>query len=293
MSVYLVRTLRIAITAAVVAAMALLGWRAWNLYMLSPWTRDGKVRAYVVVVAPEISGRIVKLQVMDNQLVHKGDVLFEIDPDDYHIALAQAKANAEKARQDAIYRKAVAVRRTQLSDLAVSLEQKQQFTAEATEADASVLGARAALDKAQLDLSRTVIRSPVNGWVTNLTQQAGNYAVAGKQVLSLVDRDSFWVDGYFEETQMTRIADGARAEVKLMAAPDRPVLGHVESVAHAITDPNAAPDGQGLASVNPIFTWVRLAQRIPVRIHIDQVPGGLRLVAGMTCTVVIGYNSGL
>jgi multidrug resistance efflux pump len=131
-----------------------------------------------------------------------------------------------------------------------------------------------------------VIRSPVNGYVTNLLARLGDYATIGQRLVSVVDADSFWVDGYFEETSLGRVHEGDPATVKLMGYSQL-VRGHVDGVARGINIPNAQPDQTGLASVNPIFTWVRLAQRVPVRIHIDQVPDGLRLVAGMTATVQI------
>jgi multidrug resistance efflux pump len=145
---------------------------------------------------------------------------------------------------------------------------------------------QAAIAKAQLDLSRTVVRSPVNGYVTNLLAQLGDYANVGQKIISVVDADSFWIDGYFEETSLGRIHDDDPATVKLMGY-SQVVRGHVGGVARGINVPNAQPDQGGLASVNPIFTWVRLAQRVPVRIHIDQVPDGVRLVAGATATVQI------
>jgi multidrug resistance efflux pump len=145
---------------------------------------------------------------------------------------------------------------------------------------------QAAIAKAQLDLSRTVIRSPVNGYVTNLLAQLGDYANVGQKIISVVDADSYWIDGYFEETSLGRIHEDDPATVKLMGYSQL-VRGHVGGVARGINVPNAQPDPAGLALVNPIFTWVRLAQRVPVRIHIDQVPDGVRLVAGMTATVQI------
>jgi multidrug resistance efflux pump len=137
-----------------------------------------------------------------------------------------------------------------------------------------------------VNLERTQIHSPVNGYVTNLLAQLGDYATIGQKIISLVDADSFWIDGYFEETSLERIRDGDPATVKLMGYSQL-VHGHVGGVARGINVPNAQPDQAGLASVNPIFTWVRLAQRVPVRIHIDQVPDGVRLVAGTTATVQI------
>ena len=144
--------------------------------------------------------------------------------------------------------------------------------------------------QARVNLQRTEIRSPVNGYVTNLLVQLGDYATVGKNLISLVDADSFWVDGYFEETNLDRIRVGDPATIKLMGYPQI-VRGHVNSIARAIDVANAQPNGLGLATVNPIFTWVRLAQRIPVRIHIDEVPAGVHLVAGMTATVQVNPPS--
>jgi multidrug resistance efflux pump len=150
---------------------------------------------------------------------------------------------------------------------------------------------KAAIAKAQLNLERTVIRSPANGYVTNLQARLGDYANVAQKIISVVDADSFWVDGYFEETSLERIHDGDPASIKLMGYSEV-VRGHVSSVARGINIPNAQPDQSGLASVNPIFTWVRLAQRVPVRVDIDQAPDGVRLVAGMTATVQIDPRPG-
>src|ERR1700726_1186861 len=275
------------ITLAAVAVAALLGWATWQAYMGSPWTRDGTVRAYVVTMAPEVAGRIVRLPAGDNQLVHKGDVLFEIEPADYRIALEQAQAQAQRDGAALDYARANEGRQATLEGEGwVSKNVYQQVASTLHQLEAAVAVDRAAIAKAQLDLSRVVIRSPVNGYVTNLLAQLGDYATVGQKLISLVDADSFWVDGYFEETSLGRIHDGDPATVKLMGYSQL-VRGHVGGVARGINIPNAQPDQVGLASVNPIFTWVRLAQRVPVRIHIDQVPNGVRLVAGMTATVQI------
>jgi multidrug resistance efflux pump len=153
-------------------------------------------------------------------------------------------------------------------------------------AQAAYQQALANLDHARVNLERTRISSPVNGYVTNLLAQLGDYATVGQRIISVVDTDSFWIDGYFEETSLGQIDDGDPATIKLMGY-SQVVRGHVEGVARGINFPNVQPDQEGLASVNPIFTWVRLAQRVPVQIHIDQVPDGVRLVAGMTATVQI------
>jgi RND family efflux transporter MFP subunit len=245
------------------------------------------VRAYVVTMAPEVAGRIVKLSVADNQFVHKGDDLFEIDPADYRIALEQAQAQAQRDAAALDYARENANRQARLAKEGwASTEVYQQTTSTLHQSEGVVALDRAVIAKAQLDLTRTVIRSPVNGYVTNLLAQLGDYATVGQKLISIIDADSFWVDGYFEETSLGRIHDGDLATVKLMGYSQL-VRGHVGGVARGINIPNAQPDQAGLASVNPIFTWVRLAQRVPVRIHIDQVPDGVRLVAGMTATVQI------
>ncbi len=277
----------ILITLGTVAVAALLAWATWQVYMGSPWTRDGTVRAYVVTMAPEVAGRIVKLPIADNQFVHKGDVLFEIEPADYRIALESAQAQAKRDTAALDYARANEGRQARLQGEGwVSTNIYQQAESSLYQLEAVVSVDQAAIAKAQLDLSRVVIRSPVNGYVTNLLAQLGDYANVGQRLVALVDADSFWIDGYFDETSLERIHDGDPATVKLMGYSQF-VRGHVGGVARGINVPNAQPDPAGLASVNPIFTWVRLAQRVPVRIHIDQVPEGLRLVVGMTGTVQI------
>jgi multidrug resistance efflux pump len=282
-----IRVVPILITLGTVAAAILLAWATWQVYMGSPWTRDGTVRAYVVTMAPEVAGRIVKLPVADDQFVHKGDVLFEIDPADYRIALEQAQAQAKRDGAALDYARENQNRQATLAKEGwATTDIYQQTTSTLHQSEGVVALDKAAVAKAQLDLSRTVIRSPVNGYVTNLLAQFGDYASVGQKLISVVDTDSFWVDGYFEETSLGRIHEGDPATVKLMGYSQL-ARGHIGGVARGINVPNAQPDQAGLASVNPIFTWVRLAQRVPVRIHIDQVPAGVRLVAGMTATVQI------
>jgi multidrug resistance efflux pump len=282
-----IRVAPLLITLGTVAIAALLAWAMWQAYMGAPWTRDGTVRAYVVTMAPEVAGRIVKLPVADNQFVHKGDVLFEIEPADYRIALESAQAQAKRDIAALDYARANEGRQARLEGEGwVSKNIYEQTASTLHQLEAAVAVDQAAIAKAQLDLSRVVIRSPVNGYVTNLLAQLGDYANIGQKLISLVDADSFWIDAYFEETSLGRIFDRDPATVKLMGYSQL-VRGHVGGVARGINIPNAQPDQAGLASVNPIFTWVRLAQRVPVRVHIDQVPDTVRLVAGMTATVQI------
>jgi RND family efflux transporter MFP subunit len=284
------RLLRFLITLAAVALAVVLGRAMWSAYMASPWTRDGTVRAYVVTVAPEVAGRIVQLPVADNQYVHKGDLLLGIDPTDYGIAVANAEANVQRTEADAQNAELQAKRRLELKGLTVSVDEEQLYSSKATAAQAQWQQAQASLQQARVNLARTEIHSPVDGWVTNLLAQLGDYAHAGQNVISIVDAHSFWVDGYFEEGSLGGIQVGDPADVKLMGYR-RIVRGHVGSIARGINVPNAQPNQQGLATVNPIFTWVRLAQRIPVRIRIDQVPERVTLVAGMTATVQINPRS--
>ena len=274
------------ITLATIAVAGVLVGAMWNAYMGAPWTRDGTVRAYVVTMAVEVSGYIVELPVVDNQFVHKGDLLMVIDPTNYKIAVSLAEAAVQQAQANAENAEREAKRRQELSNLAATVEEKQTYASTALATQAQLQQAQANLAQARVNLERTEIRSPVNGWVTNLLAQLGDYATVGMNEISLVDADSFWVDGYFEETNLEPIQVGDPAEIKLMGY-SQIVRGHVGSIARGINVANAQPNGQGLANVNPIFTWVRLAQRIPVRIHIDQVPEGVVLAAGMTATVQI------
>jgi len=280
------RILPLLITLVAIAVAGVLGRAMWNTYMGAPWTRDGTVRVYVVTMAPQVSGQIVQLPVVDNQFVHKDDLLMVIDPTNYKIAVSLAEAAVQQAQVTAQNAERESRRRQELTSLAVTTEEKQTFESTALAAQAQLQQAQANLDQAKVNLQRTEIRSPVNGWVTNLLAQLGDYATVGQNKISLVDADSFWVDGYFEETNLDRIRVGDPASVKLMGY-SQIVRGHVSSIARGINVANAQPNGQGLAQVNPIFTWVRLAQRIPVRIHIDQVPQGVVLAAGMTATVQI------
>jgi multidrug resistance efflux pump len=219
--------------------------------------------------------------------VHKGDVLFQIDPRDYQNKLKQATGRVAQTQAQADYLGAEATRRSQLSDLSVSAEQRQNAIGIAQAATAAVQEAAGALDQARLDLERTTVRSPVNGWISDLILQQGGFATVGQPAVTLVNADSFYVVGYFEETQLPRIRFGDSAQMVLMGYPDRPAWGHVAGFGHGISVADAAPGVQGLPSVNPVFTWVRLAQRIPIRVELDDVPCPIMLSAGMTATVSI------
>ena len=208
--------LPVAITLATAALAIGFGRAFWDVYMAAPWTRDGAVRAYVVKMAPEVSGRIVELPVVDNQFVHKGDLLMVIDPTNYKIAVSLAQSAVQLTEAKAQNAEAEANRRRQLTDLAITTEEKQTYEDNAVVAHAQYQQALSNLQQAQVNLQRTEIRSPVNGWVTNLLAQLGDFASVGQQEISVVDADSFWIDGYFEETNLGAIRVGDSATVKLM-----------------------------------------------------------------------------
>jgi multidrug resistance efflux pump len=281
-----IHVMPILVTVAAVAVAAVAAWQAWQYYMGAPWTRDGTVRAYIVKVAPQVAGEIVQLPIADNEFVHKGDLLMLIDPRNYSVAVRQAEAAVEQARAVAVNANAEMIRREKLNDIAVTMEERQTYISQAATAQASYQAALANLDQARINFKRTEVRSPVNGYITNLTAQLGDYADVGALQLSVVNSDSYWVDAYFEETALGRIQEGDAATIKLMGYT--PLLrGRVQGLARGINVPNAQPDASGLASVNPIFTFVRLAQRVPVRVRIDEVPEGVELVAGLTATVQV------
>jgi multidrug resistance efflux pump len=276
----------ILLTLGTVTLATALSWAMWEAYMSAPWTRDGQVRAYVVTIAPEVAGRIVEMPVADDQFVHRGDLLMTIDPTNYRIAVSLAEAAVQQSQINAQNLQAEAQRRGELTTLSTSVEEKETYESNAMAAQATYRQTISNLDQARANLERTRIRSPVDGYVTNLLTQIGDFTTIGQKIIAVIDADSFWVDGYFEETSLGKIHEGDPATVKLMGY-SQVVRGHVGGIARGINVPNAQPDQAGLASVNPIFTWVRLAQRVPVRIHIDQVPVGVRLVAGITATVQI------
>jgi p-hydroxybenzoic acid efflux pump subunit AaeA len=254
--------------------------------MDSPWTRDGRVRADVVNIAPDVAGLVTAVGVRDNQFVHRGDVLFRIDAEHYRTAAAQAKALVEQRKVMLEMKRGQAIRRATLDDQVISRENREDSDLIATSAKAEYEAALAQLDQAKLNLERTVVRAPVDGWVSNLLVRPGDFAQIGAPKLAIIDQHSFWVYGYFEEHKLALMQIGDPAEIRLLGS-NQVLRGHVESIARGITDRDNPTDVRLLANVNPSFNWVRLAQRVPVRISLDAVPEDLTLVAGMTCTVIV------
>jgi multidrug resistance efflux pump len=281
------RLARLISSLAIIAVACVGAYELWTCYMYSPWTRDAKVSADVVTIVPQVAGHVKALRVRDNQFVHKGDVLFEIDPADYQIALDRAKAQAQRAEAALDYARADERRKALLMpEGTVSKDAYQKTASTLRQSEAAIAEDEAAIAKAQLDLTRTVVRAPVNGFVTNMTLDVGQYASVGSKMMALIDSDSYRIEGYFEETKMPLIRIGEHVDIHLMSGA--PVLrGHVDSISRGITDRDKSNGPELLANVNPTFEWVRLAQRIPVRIHIDEVPAAVLVSSGMTCTVIV------
>jgi multidrug resistance efflux pump len=319
--------LRFAITAVVVIVALLLCHALWRHYLYAPWTRDGRVRAEVVRIAPDVSGLVTRVPVIDNQEVKKGDVLFEIDPQRFQIAEQQAEANLNAAKAaaraaganiDAVLASAAArkaeydmrqeqaQRRQDLADVVPKEERTDaksaaltaravweqaqasghQANASREQAEAAVVQAQVALDRAKLDLERTEVRAPVDGYVTNLDVRVGDYAATGSPRLALIDRHSYYIYGYFEETKLPHLRVGDPVDIRMLSGGIR-LKGHITGVARGITDRDNPTGRDLLADVNPTFNWVRLAQRVPVRVDIDEAsePKGLILSAGMTVSI--------
>ena len=279
------KILRAGVTLVLVIAAALVLRALYIHYKVEPWTRDGRVRADVVQIAPDVSGLVAKVRVHDNQTVKTGDVLFVIDRERFRLAVDQANAtlNALRVQLDQANREN---RRDKDLGNLVSAEVREQSRAKIDQLLASMAQGTAALAQAELNLQRTDIKAPVDGIVTNFELRPGDYATAGRSSIALIDTGSLHVVGYFEETKLAHVAVGDPVQIKLMG-DDKSFDGHVESIAGGITDRDRSVGQELLANVTPTFNWVRLAQRIPVRVAIDRVPADVKLIAGRTATVTV------
>lgn len=272
--------------AGAVVAMVLL----WRHFEQDPWTRDGRLRADSVQVAADVSGLVTRVLVHDNQFVHAGDALFVVDRERYAAQLAQSGAAVARARatlDDAVRERQ---RYLALGDL-VSQEVRDQRVTAAEVDRAAVAQAQADLRVARINYDRSEVRARVNGYITGLTMRPGDYVAAGTAKFALLDVNSYYVLGYFEETKLHRFQLGARARIALLG-DDRPLWGHVDSMAAGIADREDTGSGTLLPNITPTFSWIRLAQRVPVRVVIDAVPRGVRLVAGRTATVTLLPSAG-
>jgi RND family efflux transporter MFP subunit len=283
-------SVRVAVTLCLVAVAIFAGFHLWQYYMLTPWTRDARIRADVVVISPDVSGWVRELKAYDNQQVKAGDLLLSIDRDRFEAALEKAEAVVQTRQQQLNLREREASRRASLGPQAISAELRENAQINAGIARGELREAQAEAKAAQINLDRSQVHAPRNGHITNLRLAQGNYVNAGQSVMALIDDSTFYVQAYFEETKLPRIHVGDPVKVWLMSAGNA-LQGRVESISRGIADRNTTPDGQLLAEVEPTFNWVRLAQRIPVRIKLENVPEGLNLSAGMTASVQVQEGS--
>ncbi len=279
-------SVRVAVTLCLVAVAIFAGMHLWQYYMLTPWTRDARIRADVVVIAPDVSGWVEELKAVDNQPVKAGDLLLSIDRERFEAALEKARAVVQTRQQQLSLREHEASRRAALGPQAISAELRENAQINAGIARGELRQAQADAKLAEINLARSQVHAPRDGHVTNLRLAQGNYVNAGQPVMALVDDSTFYVQAYFEETKLPRIKVGDPVKVWLMSAGEA-IPGQVESISRGINDRNSTPDGQLLAQVEPTFNWVRLAQRIPVRIKFDRLPEGVNLSSGMTASVQV------
>ncbi|MBF8178982.1 efflux RND transporter periplasmic adaptor subunit [Herminiimonas contaminans] len=278
--------LRYIITGVLLLLAILFGKYLWDDNMYSPWTRDGRVKANIIHIAPDVSGIVTTVEVKDNQFVHKGDILFTIDKSRYAHVLTQAEATLAAQQAEKGMRSKEAARRSGLDASIVTSENREAAASLSSIAGAKYQAAAAARDTAQLNLERTDVRAPVDGYVTNLHVYAGDFATSGVPQLAVIDSNSYYVSGYFEETKLPYLKVNDKVEIRLMSG-GATLQGHIESISRGITDREANTGRELLADINPTFNWVRLAQRVPVRIRIDDLDKDHQLVAGMTCTVIV------
>ncbi len=270
------------------------GYEKYQDYFNNPWTRDGQVRAQVIQVSPRVSGMVTNIYVIDNQFVKKGTLLFEIDKSPFEIKIAQTKAELKREK--------VNVRGTRIEYKRVkkiasrdrgAVSQKDLIRHEINyyKALAKIDAIKEKLNAVKLELTYTEIYASVDGYVSNINFQVGSQAVSNKAILALIDSNSFWVFGYFRESMISEIEIGSDAKVTLMAYKDKPILGKVESIGWGIAHSDGNPGANLLPSIKPIFQWIRLAQRIPVRIKIDTLPDGVELRFGLSASVMVSSSS--
>ena len=278
-------SLRILLTLIIVAIAIAAGAWLWRYYLYTPWTRDARVHAEVITIAPDVSGWVRTLDVADTDYVAQGDALFDIDETRYQSAVDSAQATVDHRQATLELNRAEEGRRNQLSNSrAISAENQQIAQINSRIAAADLEQAQAQLASAQLDLARTKLTAPVSGHVLNVHLTTGNYVNRGTPVMALIADNSYYVVGYFEETKMTSINVGDLVDVILMNG-DTHLDGRVAGIGRGIADSNTSLNPQLLPQVAPTFNWVRLAQRIPVRITLNEVPDEMLLSVGMTATV--------
>ncbi|MDQ1184093.1 efflux RND transporter periplasmic adaptor subunit [Agrobacterium larrymoorei] len=287
MKSFLFRSMRLVVTLGITVVAIFFGWQLWIAYMETPWTRDGHVRANVVTITPDVTGLVSAVFVHDNQRVTKGQTLLKVDPSRFQIALDSAKASVTQATATLDNAKTEAERYRRLQEGSTVSQQsvdKAQLALE--QAEAAYEQAQASYNLAQLNLVRTDVVSPADGIITNLALSPGDYVASGKGVMALVATSTIRVEGYFDESQLSHITVGDPVKITLMGTKD-PLKGHVESIAAGIEDRERTAGSTLLANVTPNFTWVRLAQRVPVRVRLDKDTDASALIVGTSATVAV------
>lgn len=276
-------------TLVVCALAAIAAFSLWNRYETRPWTRDGRVRADVVRVASDMGGLVTQVLVHDNQRVSAGQLLLVLDQPRFAATLEKADAAVRSAHATLALARRESARDNALGNLVAS-ETRERNAAKVDTELAALAQARAEQRVAQLNVQRTEVRATTDGIITNLDLHAGDYLQPGAQALALIDTRSLRIEGYFEETKLGCITEGDAAVARLMG-DTRDVRGHVDTIAAGIADDQRSSTHNLLPAVAPTYTWVRLAQRIPVRIRIDDAPSDTRLIVGRTASVTIAPSA--
>jgi multidrug resistance efflux pump len=287
------KIIKLLLTLAILGAAGFFAYNKYREYIDNPWTRDGQVRTQVIQVTPRVNGMVTKIHVVDNQKVKIGDLLFEIDPSQYEVKLKQAEARLQRTLEAA---KGTKIEFERVKNIyskdkgAVSQKDLVRNETNYYKSLADIDSSTEAVNTAKLNLSYTKVYAEVDGYVSNINFQIGSQASAGHPILALVDENSYWVFGFFREDAIPKVEVGDKAMVTLLAYPERPLSGKVESIAWGIAHSDGNPGNNLLPSVKPVFQWIRLAQRIPVRIKLDKLPEDVKLRFGLTASVMILKN---
>ena len=282
--------IKLLVTLGILAVAGYFGYNRFEAYIENPWTRDGQVRTQVIQVTPRVNGMVIKIHVVDNQKVKTGDLLFEIDPSQYQVKVDQAKARLQRTLEAA---KGTKIEYERVNKIykrdkgAVSQKDLVRNQTNYYKSLADIDASTESLNTAKLNLSYTKVYAEVDGYVSNINFQIGSQASAGKPILALVDENAYWVFGFFREDAIPEVEVGDTAKVTLLAYPDTVLSGKVESIAWGISHSDGNPGNNLLPSVKPVFQWIRLAQRIPVRIKLDKLPENVKLRVGLTASVMI------
>lgn len=281
---------RYLITLLLFVAAGFVVYSYYQSYTSTPWTRDGQVSAFIVSITPRVTGQAVKIHVDDNSKVSKGDLLFEIDPSIYKAAYRKALATQKQAL--ALLAKAKneeqrALNLEKRTPGAVSVLTLNNLNNAVQTSSANVELAKANVEEAGLNLEYTKVYAPTNGYITNLNLREGSQVVANSPVVALIDEDSFWIEGYFKETDLVGVNPQDKAMVTLMMHKNVQLKGHIKSIGFGIAKQDGSTGNDLLPNVNPNFQWIRLAQRIPIKVELDKVPKDIQLRVGMTASIKI------